>query len=107
LSSIFAASVPRQPFERRARAIRAKAREAYEERGLDTMCMALGMATWDEESDRRRAPRAPVTLVPVSLDPVATGSHDLELRITGEPRVNPTLLRKLESDFGVPITAEE
>jgi very-short-patch-repair endonuclease len=107
LSSMFAAAVPRQPFERRARAIRAKAKEAFEERGLDTMFIAFGMARWEEESDRRTAPRAPVTLVPVSLDPIAAGSHDFELRITGEPRVNPTLLRKLESEFGVPIASEE
>jgi hypothetical protein len=30
LSSMFATSAPRQPFERRARAIRAKAKEAFE-----------------------------------------------------------------------------
>ena len=107
LSSMFAAAVPRQPFEKRARAIRAKAKEAFEERGLDTMFIAYGMATWEEESDRRTPPRAPVTLVPVSLDPIATGGQDFELRIIGEPRVNPTLLRKLESEFGVPIAAEE
>ena len=107
LSSMFATSVPRQPFERRARAIRAKAKEAFEERGLETMFVAHGMATWDEEnSERRSVPRAPVALVPVSLDPILTG-HDFELRIAGEPRINPTLLRKLESDFGVPIVAEE
>ena len=107
LSSMFTAAVPRQPFEKRARAIRAKAKEAFEERGLDTMFIAYGMATWEEESDRRTPPRAPVTLVPVSLDPIATGGQDFELRIIGEPRVNPTLLRKLESEFGVPIAAEE
>jgi len=107
LSSVFAATMPRQPFEKRARAIRAKAKEAFEERGLDTLFLVHGMATWDEDSERRTAPRAPVTLVPVSLDPIATGSHDFELRIAGEPRVNPALLRKLSSEFGVPIAAEE
>ena len=72
------------------------------------MFVAHGMATWDEEEAQRRSvPRAPVTLVPVSLDPIATGGHDYELRIAGEPRVNPTLFRKLESEFGVPIASEE
>ena len=84
------------------------AKEAFEERGLETMFVAYGMATWnEEEAERRSVPRAPVTLVPVSLDAVATGGHDFELRIAGEPRVIPTLLRKLESEFGVPITSEE
>lgn len=100
LSRVFAAEVPRQSFEKRARTIRAKAKEAFEERGLDTLFLAYGMATWHEDSDRRSKPNAPITLVPVSLEPVASGGQDYSLRITGEPRVNPTLLRKLASDFG-------
>ncbi len=104
LSSVFDAAAP---FEKRARAIRGKAKEAFEERGLDTMFLAHGMAAWSEDSERRTPPRAPVTLIPVSLEPLATGAHDFELRIVGAPRVNPTLLRKLESEFGVPIAAEE
>jgi transposase InsO family protein len=39
--------------------------------------------------------------------PVALGASDFTLRLGGEPRINPTLLRKLEAEFGVPLAAEE
>jgi Protein of unknown function (DUF4011) len=107
LSSVFAANVPRVSFAKRARAIRGKAKEAFEERGLDTMFLAHGMATWDEDVERRSRPQAPVVLVPMGLEVHGAGAQDFELQITGEPRINPTLLRKLESEFGVPIAAEE
>lgn len=108
LAAVFSAETPRTAFAKRARTIRGKAKELFEERGLETMFLAHGIATWDEDdAERRRAPAAPVVLVPVSLEPTAQGSSDFTIRLAGEPRINPTLLRKLEAAFGVPLAAEE
>ena len=108
LARVFSAEVPRTAFAKRARTIRGKAKELYEERGLETMFVAHALATWEEpDEERRRAPSAPVILVPVSLELVAPGSGDFTMRLAGEPRINPTLLRKLEATFGVPVAAEE
>jgi len=108
LSAIFAASPPGD-LAVRARAIRAKAREAQEERGIDVLFLAWGMATWDEPEAARALPlQAPVVLVPVALRPApgAPGA-DHVLRVTGDARVNPTLLRRLALDHGVRIDVEE
>ncbi|WP_196189077.1 AAA domain-containing protein [Conexibacter sp. W3-3-2] len=108
LAAVFSNETPRTAFAKRARTIRGKAKELFEERGLETMFLAHGVATWDEDdAERRRSPAAPIALVPVSLEPTAQGSSDFTIRLAGEPRVNPTLLRKLEAAFGVPLAAEE
>jgi hypothetical protein len=108
LAQVFSNDTPRVAFAKRARTIRNKAKELFEERGLETMFLAHGLATWaEEDAERRRTPAAPVVLVPVTLEPVALGASDFTLRVGGEPRINPTLLRKLEAEFGVPLAAEE
>jgi hypothetical protein len=72
LARIFSEDTPRTAFAKRARTIRSKAKELLEERGLESLFLAHGLATWDEEDEERRlSPAAPVVLVPVSLEPVA------------------------------------
>jgi very-short-patch-repair endonuclease len=107
LSRVFTEDAKESSFAARARTIRKKAKEASEERGLDTMFVAIGLATWDEsEAERRREPSAPVVLVPARLDPAASGGSDFDLVLNGDPHINPTLLRKLNTDFGLNLEAE-
>jgi len=106
LSAILAPAPP-PDLATRARAIRAKTREAQEERGIDVLFLAWGMATWDEPDAARALPlQAPVVLVPVALRPVPAGVEHA-LRVTGDARLNPTLVRRLALDHDVRIDVEE
>ena len=61
---------------RRARAIRAKAQELKEERGIAAGFLAIGMATWSVPR-AARAPAAPVLLWPLVLRPTGPGQGGL------------------------------
>ena len=91
---------------KRAKAIGRKADEAYEEKGLASLFLAIGMATWEEKSTSRKSePAAPICLLPVTLRS-RTGGIDFELSPSGDLHLNPTLIRKLHSDFQVEIDQE-
>jgi len=88
---------------KRARALSAKAKENYEEKGLRTLQLGWGLASW--ESDRSdSAPAAPVVLCPVSLDPVGTAGRDYSIKLQGEWSVNDALLHVLHVDFDVTLS---
>lgn len=87
---------------RRVRTIHNKAKENLEERGLETLSIGWGLATWD---NKRAAwePCAPVLLQRASLSPVGAAQDEFELSATGEMEVNPTLLHVLRADFGCKV----
>jgi hypothetical protein len=72
----------------RLRAIKAKAREHEEERGLRTLFAAIGMVSWPA-TDGGRDPLAPLFLVPVSMvdDPRVRG--DLAVRRNEDAEIVP------------------
>ncbi len=91
---------------RRARTIRAKAMENFEERGLRTLYLAWMMATW--ENPRGTAtPAAPVLLRLAHLTPRGGAGEDFDLSLPGEWEINPTFLHLLDVDHGVKVEAEE
>jgi very-short-patch-repair endonuclease len=91
---------------RRARGIRNKAKENFEERGLQTLYLACGMATW--ENNRGSAtPQAPVLLRSATISADGAAQEDFSFALTGEMEVNPTLLHLLETEFQVRCDREE
>jgi hypothetical protein len=104
LSRLFPDSITAQA--KRARTIRKKAQELFEERGLETLYLACGLATW-ETAEPGRTPCAPVLLAPIRLTPRGGTQDDFDLDISGELEVNPTLLHLLETDFKVVCSPEE
>lgn len=83
---------------KRARTLSAKAKENFEEKGLRTLQLGWGLASW--ESDRSDStPAAPVVLCPVSLDPVGAAGRDYSIRLQGEWTVNDALTHLLHLDF--------
>ena len=99
---------------RLARAARKTSITNYEERGLTTLYLAWGMATWDnrgrgadsgesadedgtEEGRPRRlwTPNAPVLLQELTLEPKGGAAEEFELQLNGEWEVNPTLVQSL------------
>jgi very-short-patch-repair endonuclease len=90
----------------RVREIRRKALENLEEKGLDTLYLTIGMATWPVE-DGGRPPEAPIILIPVGVQTRGTQERAHNLRRTGDVQVNPVLLHVIESTFGVRLLSDD
>jgi very-short-patch-repair endonuclease len=90
---------------KRARAIRNKARESLEERGIATCLLAVGMATWTNTTGTA-TPAAPVLLQPASITATGAGEDDFEITVTGESLLNPILLHFLSEQHHVSPPAD-
>jgi len=104
LSRLFPTEDSRRDAVRRARAIHRKAKENFEERGIDTLHLGCGLATWTH--DRPWTPSAPVLLIPAELTPMGAAMDDFRLSASGEPELNPTLLHLLKVEFRCEIDPE-
>lgn len=91
---------------RRARAISRKAVENFEERGVSTLFLAQGMATWFAQSTRAE-PAAPVLMCNVGLHRRGASEADFDLSLDGEWTVNDALMRYLAKEFNVSVSGEE
>ncbi len=91
---------------RRARAVKAKATENFEERGLQTLFLAWGMATWTNTRSAT-VPAAPILLRQAGLAARGGTGEDFEVSLPGEWEVNPTLLHLLRTDFEVDLNGAE
>ena len=102
VSALFDDPEQRDQMLRRVRTIHNKAKENFEERGLETLSIGCGLAAWE---NKRAAwePSAPVLLQRAALRPVGAAQDEFELSLTGEMEVNPTLLHVLRVDFGCEI----
>ena len=98
LSRLFPTEDLRADAARRARTVRNKAEEHFEERGLQTLYIACGMATWTNQRGGA-TPRAPILLCPARLTPRGASQDEFDLSLVGELEVNPTLLHLLTTDF--------
>lgn len=86
--------------------IRRKAVENFEEKGLETMHLGLGIATW-AATDGGRPPAPPVFLVPVAIDLRGRDGLGSVLRRAGDIGLNPVLLHILESEYAATVPAED
>jgi hypothetical protein len=106
LSTLFRGDDALRDAARRLRAIRNRSEEHFEERGLQTLYVACGMATWTTQPGAP-VPCAPVLLCPVRLVPRGSSQEDFDLSVTGDLEVNPTFLHLLSTGFGCDWDAEE
>jgi len=83
-----------------------KAMENLEEKGLQTLYLGLGFATWKAD-DGGRDVRAPVFLLPVSFTQKGRDLSAVEIEIIGDGQVNPVLLHVLQSEFDLRVTEDE
>jgi len=97
-------SEPRQKIREALVAIQRKALSNLEEKGIETLHLAMGLATWSA-SDGGRPYNAPVLLLPARIDARGRSSEDLRLTVAGEPQLNPVLLYVLEETHGIRINA--
>ena len=91
---------------KRARAIRNKSRELLEERGIVTLFLAVGMATWTN-TKTAATPAAPVLLREATIAARGAAEDDFDLALTGEVDVNPTLLHMLDEQHNTRVDAAE
>jgi Protein of unknown function (DUF4011) len=83
---------------RRVRVIYGKAKENIEERGIETLYLGCGLATWENKRGTWE-PAAPVLLRQATLRRLGVAQDEFELTLTGDMEVNPTLLHLLKVDF--------
>jgi very-short-patch-repair endonuclease len=106
LSSLFPDPLKHADAVKRARRIHAKAKEQYEERGILTLYLGCGLATW--RSDKTTStPNAPVLLRAATISARGFAEDDFDLVLSGEMEVNPTLLHLLETEFGSTFDQDE
>ncbi len=106
LSRLLPASLDAKVADAKLREIRGRAQINSEERGIETLFMAVGMASW-ESPDGERPPEAAILLVPLKVEAHGRGGQGLSLKRAGEIQVNLVLLHVLETEFGVTVTPDE
>jgi len=85
-------------------ALHRKALSNLEEKGIDTLHLAMGMATWPA-ADKGRPYNAPVLLLPAHIEARGRAGDGLRLAVAGEPQVNPVLLYVLGENYAIHINA--
>ncbi|KRB43204.1 AAA domain-containing protein [Terrabacter sp. Root181] len=90
---------------RRARAIRSKALELHEERGIAAGFVAIGMATWSVPR-AARPPASPVLLRSCVLRPTGAAQEDFEIDLGAEAELNPVLREYLRSEQGIEVDGD-
>lgn len=81
-----------------------KTQTALQEGGANTLYLALGFLLWKREEKDERRFRAPLILIPVSLERKSVRSGVKLVIHDDEPRFNTTLLEMLRKDFNLVIS---
>ncbi|MBM4060232.1 MAG: DUF3320 domain-containing protein [Planctomycetes bacterium] len=77
------------------------ARTSLEETGANTLYLAVGFLEWYETMQSNKARRAPLLLLPLTVERISVQEGFRFLLDDGEPRLNQTLLQLLQRDFDV------
>ena len=76
-----------------------------EEKGLQTLFMAIGLASWDSV-DGGTPTRAPLALFPLKIEKRGREQRDFIISQDGEPQFNIVLIKVLEDNYGVAIDGD-
>ena len=99
LSSLFPTEEGHAEARRRVSAIHRQAQATLDEKGINTLFVAAGLATWDVEA--RSRPNSPVVLIPITISPTDAARRDFKLEVSGDPHLNPVLAHVLREEHGV------
>jgi very-short-patch-repair endonuclease len=86
------------------RGIARRAQANAEEKGLQTLFVAIGIASWTADDGGRPAD-SPVLLFPVALE--TKGSQSFAIHRAGDVQLNLVLLHVLETQFGIRLAHED
>ncbi|WP_445371312.1 DUF4011 domain-containing protein [Methylomonas sp. HW2-6] len=95
--------LPEQELGLRVVDIYRKAQVALQEGGANTLYLALGFLLWKQNDKDQRRFRAPLVLLPVSIERKSVRSGVKLFAHDDEPRFNTTLLEMLRKDFEIDI----
>ncbi|MYK68077.1 MAG: DUF4011 domain-containing protein, partial [Gammaproteobacteria bacterium] len=96
--------LPSRDLSIRAVKIFRRAQTALQEGGANTLYLAIGFLRWKREGNDDRRFRAPLILLPVTLERKSVRSGITMMAHDDEPRFNTTLLEMLRRDFGVEMS---
>lgn len=86
--------------------IRRRSIANYEERGLETLYVAAGLASWPS-ADGGTPVEAPIILLPVKIEQKGRDARSTYLTFEGEPQLNLVLARVLEDDFSISLDEDQ
>ena len=92
-----------EELDKRAVEIYRKAQTSLKEGGSNTLFLAVGFLLWKQKDKDDRRFRAPLILLPISLERKSVRSGVKMIASDDEPRFNTTLLEMLKKDFGIEI----
>jgi len=101
-----ASDVPEEDLTTKALEVWRRAQANQEEKGLATMFVALGFATW-KAPDGGRHPEAPILLLPVGLELKGHSGRSSSIHCTGTVQVNLVLQHVLEVEHRVCVSSEK
>ena len=90
---------------RRLAAIHKTALTNLEEKGIETLFVAIGLATWEVESGT--SPNAPVILLPLNVVATGAAARDFKVKVAGDAHLNPVLAHILRSEHDIQTDDEE
>ena len=90
---------------RRLTAIHKTALTNLEEKGIETLFAAVGLATW--EVDSGAPPNAPVILLPIDVEATGAAARDFNIKVAGDAHLNPVLAHILRSEYDIETDDEE
>ena len=91
---------------KRARSVSRAAQKNFEEKGIQTLFLGWGMATWTAQSTKS-IPAAPVLLCPIGLHRQGASETDYDFELAGEWALNEALLQHLANEFRVDVSGED
>jgi len=94
---------PIPELQKSLRLLRNKAKTAVEEQGVNVLYLAFGFLNWKESEHSKYYFASPLILVPVTLTIESIASPYKLVLHEDEIILNPTLVYKLENDFGVTL----
>ena len=76
-----------------------------EEKGIETLFAAIGLATWKVETGT--PPNAPVILLPLHVEATGAAARDFKLEVAGDAHLNPVLTHILRTDYDIRTDDDE
>ena len=96
-------NLPLKEQQRVLRNLRSKAKTISEEQGVNTLYLSFGFLRWSESDNSKQYFDSPLILVPVTLSWESISSPFVLSLHEDEIVLNPTLLYKLDNDFGIKL----
>ncbi|MBF2067778.1 MAG: DUF4011 domain-containing protein [Calothrix sp. C42_A2020_038] len=92
---------------KRLKKLRSEARLSFEERGINSLFLALGTLTWYDKDKPEEALTSPLILVPVELIKEPRRDKYKISALEEDVVLNPTLAQKLKQTFGIELPEPE